>query len=437
VSNAGKNHAVSLMDNAAEIGFTPESGMRYSNGPMNSLCLWPAGWSQKKKCWMTYFCLSALCFAWCPGVRARQIQNDESNRQAGIILEQSYPVLEETLVLYDQHEKLPDSALFKRDKKDNQEDIDELLDKTFDILEISPSYNLRIEIEKQQNRIVELREQMATLKRERLSAQDKTLFGLDHIPFYKTRQGYDAKIKECENEIATAEERIGQLTGEFIDYLALNGITIRRDQAWQLLNSVDGSDYIALSAIFENIKTLAAQFQFLSADADEDLAVVKKYYGLYLILLMIADSAQERYITKIEEDYLPKLVELEEVAEEIIQASKENIETHHLSDANRRAEEANIRSAEISLATIARYRQYLRKQQAILIKRNLQIKQDLSTARNTYKTVTLSQLLVEMIRDGNRNFQALMTMEPPPIIAFQDRAMQKEFEKLSELMSDR
>jgi hypothetical protein len=42
-----------------------------------------------------------------------------------------------------------------------------------------------------------------------------------------------------------------------------------------------------------------------------------------------------------------------------------------------------------------------------------------------------------MIRDGNRNFQALMTMEPPPIIAFQDRAMQKEFEKLSELMSDR
>ncbi|NCC52998.1 MAG: hypothetical protein EOM20_17545 [Spartobacteria bacterium] len=382
-------------------------------------------------------CLAALFLMGATVGSAQSLENVESNRQAGIILEQSYPVLEKTLVLYDQHELLPDRALFKRDKKDNQRRIDTLLAKAIDILEVSPSYNIRTEIEKQQARIEFLRGEIATLSRERLSAPDKALLGLDNIPFYKTRQGYDAAIADKKNEITACEEQIEQLTEEFIGYLALNGVAIRKDQARQLLNSVDGGDYIALSAIFENIKNLAVQFQYLSSEADEDVEIVKKYYGLYVILLMIADNAQERYITQIDENYLPQLETFEEVAEEIIRSSSENRETHTLSDANRRAEEANIRSAEITLATIARYRQYLRKQQEALIKRNLQVKEDLSTARNTYKTVTLSHLLVEMIRDSSRNFQALMTMEPPPIIPFQNQAMQKEFEKLSLRMSDR
>ena len=52
-------------------------------------------------------------------------------------------------------------------------------------------------------------------------------------------------------------------------------------------------------------------------------------------------------------------------------------------------------------------------------------------ANNTYNTVTVSSAVVGMIRKGSTIFEQLISMQMPEVHVFENKEIQKEFEKLT------
>ena len=371
-----------------------------------------------------------------PQAQAEEETKPQDPELKQALFQKSYPVLSETLILLDRHEGLPDSAWVHTDKKDNQEKINALLTEAIGILQVSDGVNLRLEAENFRTKIAELRAQNAAFRRDRVTAPSEPLAGIHTMPFRTTTAGYDDKIRTNQEIIGACETAIVELRANLVQKLAARGIKISDEHATSLLATVDGRDYLALSAVFENVKWLTQKFQELSIESEEDLETAKQYYGLYLVLLHIVNDAQKQFVERINSEYLPKLTDFEANAKQIIESSQAALRNRQLTDDNRAAEEDNVKSARITLAVIEQYRHNLKRQAARIAKRNKRIAQDLTTATNTYRTVSLSQQLVTMMRDNVTSFQALMTMEPPPIIPFQNKAMATEYSNLSILMSD-
>ena len=61
----------------------------------------------------------------------------------------------------------------------------------------------------------------------------------------------------------------------------------------------------------------------------------------------------------------------------------------------------------------------------------LKSKESVDISLNTYKTVKLSSMVSELIKDGLENFETVEKLQLPVITKFENKQMQEEFKKLS------
>ena len=76
----------------------------------------------------------------------------------------------------------------------------------------------------------------------------------------------------------------------------------------------------------------------------------------------------------------------------------------------------------------------LREQADEIEQRNQQLQIALRDAENTFDTVALSSEVATLLREGSRNFAALLRLDLPPLRGFENEELKAEFERLTEKM---
>ncbi|MEM6676625.1 MAG: hypothetical protein AAF675_02010 [Pseudomonadota bacterium] len=307
----------------------------------------------------------------------------------------------------------------------------DLLAEAFAVVADQPVTRLQQETAAARSRIAAAREQIARLREEKLFAPEETTLW-QGLQGQQDREGVEEAIAALEAEIADDEALIAENRRAFIEAMAGIGTPISPEQADLLLGGVTGGDIIAIAAAYDVVRDIAAALRKVVAESGEEASAARRYYTLHTTLIALLAHAQETFIIRVEEEYLPKLDAIEaEVAE--TRAETERLLADGPSAAQRRVLETNRESQALSLKAARLYRRFLERQRDAVAERLYTTRRDLAVADNTLRTVDASFRLLEIMRAARLEFEALDALESPGLdTLFENEALRREFEVLSD-----
>jgi hypothetical protein len=330
------------------------------------------------------------------------------------------PKLEQILDLEENHDSLPEHAIWGTDKLSNRRNINLLLDEAIDILALPGGTDYRARIRELEVSIRELQDQIAGYRQSQVSAPREAYWR-------NTVADYDEMIRASQERIGQIQQRIEATKQEFVAGLRKLGLVISDEQLDFLLSTVIGDDLVAVSLAFDNVKSITEQLEQLLVDSGEDLPTARRYYGMYTVLLTALEHMHTGLLTTIER-YLQQLDSVVEKTRTLMAESKslKKQDDRHQSTLN-----ANIEAQELTLRTAKLYRSYLLEQADDINASRKQLAHDLAVARNTYETVKVSGELIAMVRSGQQLLELLFNRDVPTMFTFRNLEMKREFEKLT------
>lgn len=362
--------------------------------------------------------------------QARQTQQDQQDTVADTapFFDQAHGALETALELFDKQQQLPENSelafydYFSRTKESQRKRVESYLDVAAEALGISKINERRERISELRKQITNLRTNIATYKRERISAPEST-----YNPLSVSKKGYDKKIEKAETRIKNAETAIAAEKDYLVQQLNKIGMSISEENVDVLLESITGDEFVRISIIFDNAKNFAGELERLTEESGEDLDTAKRYYGVYLMLLQSVDRLQLKFIEKVDNEYYPQLDKYMVQANENIKAAREAIKQ----GGDGKILKENIYNNEVTLDAATFYKQSLDQQKYEMRKANEKIKKNILTATNTYNTAALSKNIASLISTSRRAFDSITSLTVPDLRPFENAKLKDEFSRLA------
>ena len=366
------------------------------------------------------------------GDPAEELREKEEDR-IGRLFEKVVPTLDEARKLVDRHDSLPKRRfLLLRplggDQFSNEAETRELLDEAIEMLDSSPLRDRWKKLHATRQLIRKGHHKLADYRQRRIFAPREKETGFFDRPFIYTKEDIDEMIAAEEKEISENEKAIEKLKDEIVKVLKELHLDIDRDGLESLLSSVSGDDFVSMISLFDNIRQLTGQLQDLTEQSGEALDIAKRYYGMHVVLVKIMDRMQERFISEIDKQHIPRLQSYGKTAEENIRQALELIRKEGGEEEILRS---NIESNELTQRAAKLYTEYLLQNADLIRSENQQIKKNLATALNTYKTVKLSSDVSRLMKTGRQNFEALMQLQIPPLREFRNEMLRKEYQRMT------
>lgn len=339
----------------------------------------------------------------------------------------------DVLKLEREKQELPPKAWFKRDRGDVDDEIDDLLNEVLDVLQLSALTDYRGDYRELDERIAELEGEVRRLREARITADEKKSV----LGFFKlTRKGYTEEIENLQKDIESLETEKEKLVDKLRDEYARMGLQLSGDQVRFYLASVSGRDIMALSAVFDNVRSLNSRLEQLMLENRGDPEAARRYYGIHLVMIHAVLKAHEVTLANIEDRYLKRITEL----------SEQNAAVRKRTDrllagaptGQRRILEASRRAQEVTDKALTVYRRHLEGTRKGLARALEALRTRYDIARNAYDTISISSALAAEMQTALEDLAALRDMHLPELIPFDNEAIQQKFTEITAaLESDR
>jgi len=334
--------------------------------------------------------------------------------------------LEDGLEVIDDIKKAPDSRFFGDDKKSLRKDLNAVLDKTLVLLEDKSINDYRAQIERFNQLIETSRNHIAQYREDKISAPK------EHS-VKTTRDDYLKKIAEEKENISLYQGEIKKITVHFKERLHDIGVELTQEQVNILLARVDADDIIQMSVVFDVLKQITSQLMQLTQESGEDIKQAKKYYGMHVVLLEMVNYMQQKYIDMVDTVYIPKI---DTIISNTIK-TRNNARKYISSETNAKriaSYQNNINALNLTLKTAELYQENLKEQKHRVAAAQKVLQRDLNLSQNTYDTVEISADLLSVLKTSKDSFDALMSLQVPQIVPFENMQMQKKYQELSRLL---
>ena len=322
---------------------------------------------------------------------------------------------------------------------DAESRADDLLADAFSVVSDAPITQIQDEIAQRRRTITRLRDRVARLREDRISAPTEVTGITDTITssfgLTKTRTDIDAAIEDATARIAGNEMSIREAKDRFRNAMAQAGANISSEEADLLLDSVTGSDLVRIAAAYEAARGVSRQLMELMDQSGEDLKRAKRYYAMHTTLLALLVHAQTTFIQKVDGEYLPKI---KAIQSDVLATRRDTEKLLSEQNTARQLEalNANLASQAIALEAADFYRSHLIDQRNEIVGARQKTVRELRIADNTLRTVDASFQLRAMMESATLSFEALQNLESPGIERiFRNEQLRQEFQKLSEKLA--
>ncbi|MBF0368751.1 MAG: hypothetical protein HQL52_04760 [Magnetococcales bacterium] len=334
--------------------------------------------------------------------------------------------LDDGLVVFDKIKEAPDSVFIGEDKKSLRKDFNEILDEMIAMLDDPGIRALRERIDSLRSQIEETKREIADYREKRVTAPRKHMVKT-------TKNGYDRRIQEAEEDIVGFEREIDATHLQLVEHFKAIGLELDLNQVTVLLSRVDSDNIIQMSVVFDILKKITAQLMALTESSEEEIKTAKRYYGMHVVLIEAVLHMQSKYIDKISSEYLPKIDEITDKTLSLSRATQKNIARE--SDARRKEiYRKNLQAQELTLKVARLYVDNLKSQREKVVVAKKKAMDDFKLADNTYETVNVSADLVDLLNSSQDAFTAVMTLQVPEIVPFESAEMQKKYQELSRMI---
>lgn len=342
--------------------------------------------------------------------------------------EEAHGALDSALEFFDDKEKLPAEQelrfydFLSANKESHERKIEGYLDVAAEALGLSSISDRRIRIGELRKKMGAQRKNITLYQRKKISAPDKT-----YNPLSVTKTGYQKKIESAKSGIEGLELSIASEKEALVAELKRIGMDLDEEKIDLLLESITGDEFVRVSIIFDNAKAFALELEQLTEKTGEDLEAAKKYYGVYLMLLKTIDRLQNKFVENVDVVYYPKLDEFADAAQKNIAHAEKSIEAGGNADVLNN----NIYSNQTAFEATQLYKQVLSQQKHEMMMANLECRKNILTAANTYKTVSLSKDLANLLSTSRRAFDSIANLTVPDLRPFENAKMREAFGKIT------
>jgi hypothetical protein len=353
--------------------------------------------------------------------QARRLWREEHPESAQL-WQDLMPRLDEAITLQERQRRLPESAWFGDDQASNAEAINAILDEVATLLVGDNA--LRERMRELTEAMTDNRAAIVELKQRKLTAPSDSMWR-------KTVEDIVEEIGEREALLAEQQQAMAELHAQAAAELRAKGLDIDAEGVEFLLSTVVGDDVMDMTLAFEQVRQLTAQLETLTADSREDLATARRYYGMYTILLKTLDQMHGRLLSAISADYQPRIEAIGKRARSLQR------ETRELSaQSPSPILQSNLEAQQLTIDAAARYADYLAEQQRQVEISRERLARDIAVAMNTYETVKMSGDLVALMQDSRHLLDALFKLQVPPLRAFENLEMKREFQRLTSTLQE-
>lgn len=317
---------------------------------------------------------------------------------------------------------------------DRRTRVKELLGSAFEMMTDAPVVAMRERIAGARGQIKTMRDQIATLKEQRIAAPKDGGWS-SYLGLSDDHGSITDAISALEKRIEGQEQTIADTKQEFAKAMDTAGAPLPQEQVDLLLDSVTGSDLVELAAAYEAVRGVSEQLRQLMDESGEDLAYAKRYYGMHTALIALLVEAQSQFLGQIDGVYKPKLDAIER---DIVAAAKDTNRLLHQDPTpdQRAALESNKKSQRIAIDALTLYRDYLKRQREQIEAARTRTAKELRVADNTLRTVDASFQLREVMESAAASFEALRGLESPGFERlFRNEQLRKEFQELTEKLA--
>jgi hypothetical protein len=342
--------------------------------------------------------------------------------------EEAHSALDNALEMFDDRsdlkskDELPFYDVYSRSQETQDKKIESYLDAAASALGISSISDQRIRIAEMRSEIEECRQDLTLFERKKISAPEKS-----YNPLVVSRKGYEEKIESTKQKTLELEAAIENEKADLVKQLQKVGMDLEPEQIDILLESITGDEFVRVSIIFDNAKNFAMELEALTEKTGEDLDAAKKYYGIYLMLLRTVDRLQKQFVENVDNVYYPKLDEFAAKAQANIVEAKKAIQAGADEETLRR----NIENNELTYEATMLYKQGLAQQKHQMMMANIECRKNVLTALNTYKTVSLSKDVAELLHTSRRAFESITSLSVPDLRPFENVKMKEAFGEIT------
>ena len=327
-----------------------------------------------------------------------------------------------TIALHAEMADLPDSAWIFDDKNSQREKIRK---KLMDIRELLLSTNAQ----KIMERIDDIDERIADVDEDIREENERRVLRPDK------RQKIDealGKLREKRRELAVQREAAAKTVLKELDAL---GLRMSGRAAEQCLFTVNVGDLIDNIIVAKNIGTVVENLRELLATGD--VTAAKRYFGMYVVMVEVQKICFDEYLDKSRNgEWRKRLAQIGDEAAFERQKALESVQDEAYTEQQRAAFRRN---AEVNAATIQAVEAYVKildSHEAIIQKKAEEADRMLRVAENSFKTISLADDFLLLVKSNQDTFDALLQLQLPPIEIFDDTSLQTEFTALTKKLQN-
>jgi hypothetical protein len=244
--------------------------------------------------------------------------------------------------------------------------------------------------------------------------------------------GQDAK--DLQEQQAKAAADLARATGDFAKRLTDLGVRMTPEQAELIAIAPNGDDMVALLGMQANVARFVAQLRDTVEQNRTNPDLLKRYYGLNVVLCEMVETLQADVRDRIKARYLPRLDVIEQENLDLQHKAQENMKQAPAPEQQGYA--ANLKALAGTAEIIPAYRHYLSQQGEQLDDAVRHTRTLLDLAANTASTMENTVEVLDMMNAANRDFGAVINLMPPGTLPLDNDALRQEFERISRKLNE-
>lgn len=328
--------------------------------------------------------------------------------------------LEEELV------SAPDKAWFNTDKEDLRHDIDAKVNNIIEYLADDDLLSYKEEISSLKVDITEQKEDIVSYREKKVGAPVTSIV-------HTTKDGYDEKIQRARDSIVIYQNDIRIIQNTLALNLNNIGVDLNEKQIDILLTRIDGDNFVQMSLAMDILSQITDQLMKLMKDSNEELEQAKKYYAMHLVSLELLVEIQQKYIDKLDNEYIPRIDSIIKQAQEMI--TQTGISLNKDKSVKRKSiYKKNIENQKLTFKVAKLYRDQMYSQKRKVHQAQVMARNNLKLSRNTYRTVLLSADLYGIMAEDQEMFNKAMEIQIPEIVPFENIQIQNKYKELTNLL---
>ncbi len=241
---------------------------------------------------------------------------------------------------------------------------------------------------------------------------------------------YDARIEAVKEKKSKLEAERANQAQKVLDNLRNVGLNMPGSAAERCIFPVNVEKLIDNAIVAKDIAVVVENLgRFLDA---EDLETAKRYFGMYLVMIDVQTEGFRQYLEKSENgEWRKGINEILRGAEAAVKSDTANAAQGRFTDHEREIFRKNAAMNKKTVEAATAYLDLLKQHEDIIRGKLREAERVREVAQSSWNTVSLASDLKEIVKTSHEAFEALLSLELPPLALFDDSALQAEFDAIT------